>query len=225
MEPKAVDLEELAITDPVAAYGLFLGIPRLPYVSSMSGSFPILIPSDTPQANPDGTLTPQVPVKATLPTGDIAQRTWIDNITYDLKCPNVFANNVFKTQFDAFLKQSPGIDIELKIFAGPKYDIAQGFTPLENLVNLIRADRWPTGWMIERQRTIQGLFKLTQSPGGVPAFILVDEKEVSQGPYNFTVTFNCWQFKDRRIDELEPYYCAQKLFEAGILKYLAPDRK
>ena len=216
MEPRAVDLEELAIVDPVAAYGLLLGIPRVPYTTSMSATFDPMFLTGKPVTPPgSSTIYTPLPIKATLPADDIAQRTWIDNITYDLQCPNVFGDQVFKPMFDAYLKQSPGISVFLEVLAGPKYVLSNGNIPLENLVNLIRSDRWPAGWPLYKQQTIMGLFYLTQTPGNVPAFI--GEEVKSQGPYTVTLSFNCWQFLDHRIDEMSPNVCAQKLRDAGIL--------
>ena len=216
MEPKAIDLEELAIVDPVAAYGLFLGVPQVPYTVSMTATFPAnLNLTDSTQPNVDGTSSPVLPIIATLPADTIAQRTWIDNITYSLQCPNIFADNVFKTLFDAYLKQSPGISVYLEVLAGPKYRISQGKVPLENLVNLIRSDRWPAGWPIYKQQTIQGKFFLTQTPGNVPS--LNGGRGSGFGPYSVTLTFNCWQFLDHTVDNMDATVCAQKLREAGVL--------
>jgi hypothetical protein len=149
-----------------------------------------------------------LPVTASLDAGAIAQRTWIDNINYSLQVPNVFTNQIFKTQSDAALKQSPGISVQLQVYGDPKYPVSPDYTPLENLINLIRSDRWPAGWPLYKQQLIQGLFQLTQAPGGAPA---------GMGPYNFVLSFNGWQFADASLEGVSPQVAACKLREAGLL--------
>ena len=196
MEPKPTNLRLLALSDPVAALGILLGIPRVPFCVSMSGAFSTLA------------VGVGLPVAASLDEGAIAQRTWIDNINYSLQVPNVFTNQVFKTQSDAALKQSPGISVQLQVYGDPKYPVSPDYTPLENLVNLIRSDKWPAGWPLFKQQIIQGLFQLTQAPGGAPA---------GNGPYFFTLTFCGWQFLDSSIDNVTPQNAMAKLREAGLL--------
>lgn len=196
MEPRPINLRLLAMTDPVAALGILLGLDRLPFSMSMSGSFSTLA------------VGIGVPVVASLDEGSLSQRTWIENINYSLQVPNVFTNQIFKTQSDAALKLSPGIDVQLAVYGDPHYPISQGYVPLENLTNLIRSDRWPAGWPLYKQQVIQGLFQLTQAPGGAPS---------NQGPYNFKLTFNGWTFENRSVDNIDPSVAADKLREAGLL--------
>jgi hypothetical protein len=196
MQPRTIDMENLALTDPVACLGILLGIDRIPFQVSMAGSFSTLAPSSGP------------PVQATFSQNAISQRTWVEEITYDLQVPNVFPNQIFKPQFDAMLKASPGIAVQLEVMAGPKYLISPDFTPLESVSHFLQSGKWPAGWPLRKYQTVNGLFLLTQSPGGAPS---------SQGPYNFVLTFSGWQFEDCRFDDMDPECARDKLREAGLL--------
>src|SRR5271166_3838013 len=153
MEPKALNIQELAIYDPVAAYGICLGIPRIPISMNCAGIF-------------SSFAVPQIPVEGDLDT-TIAQRTWIDNITYSLQQPNVFAGNIFKTLYDTMLKQAPGISCQIQVQSGPRYLVSPQFTPLENVAPLLQ-QHYPAGWPLFKQQSIEVNFMLT--PGSLTSF-------------------------------------------------------
>lgn len=192
MQPQASNIRDIAIYDPVTAYGLLLGIPRVPYIFNVRGTFS----SFTIPANPViGDLNID---------GTIAQRTWIEKIDYSLLVPNAFAGNVFKTLWDSQLKQQPGINVKLSIRSGPRYVVSPQFTPLENLAQLW-AVRWPAGWPLYKQQSVQAEFQLTQPPGGT-----------TTPPYTVVLTFSGWQFLDYTVDEITPETARVRLKEAGI---------
>lgn len=191
MEPKPAYIQDLAYMDPIAAYGIILGVPRIPISFNASGSF--------------STATVGTEIDAGLDT-TIAQRTWIDNIQYDLQQPNVFAGQIFKTLYDAMLRQAPGISIRLVVHSGPRYMVSPQFTPLNNFVNL-QASRWPSGWPLFKQQNIEVTFMLTQ---GFPA------SEPNAPPYAITLTLNGWQFLDHTVDEISVDVAACKLRELGF---------
>jgi hypothetical protein len=191
VEPKPQYIQDLAIMDPIAAYGIVLGIPRIPISINASGSF--------------STAALDTPIDAGLDT-TIAQRTWIDNMQYSVQQPNVFPGNIFKTLYDACLRQVPGIGIQCIVHSGPKYLVSLEYTPLENFVNLI-SSRWVSGWPLYKQQNIEVSFILLQ---GYPA------TEPNAPPYNVTLTFNGWQFLDHSCDELSVDVCACKLRELGF---------
>jgi len=192
MEPKPQYIQDLAVMDPIAAYGIVLGIPRIPISINASGSF-------------SSATLGQLPIEAGLDT-TIAQRTWIDNMQYDLQQPNVFAGNIFKTQYDAYLRQAPGISVRCTVHSGPRYLVSPKFTPLNNFVNLI-SSRWVSGWPLYKQQNIEIEFMLTQA---FPA------SEPNAPPYNVVLTFNGWQFLDHTVDEISVDVAACKLRELGF---------
>ena len=187
MEPKPQYIQDLAVMDPIAAYGIVLGIPRIPISINASGSF-------------SSAALGQLPIEAGLDT-TIAQRTWCDNLQYDLQQPNSFAGSVFKTQYDAYLRQAPGVSVRLTVHSGPRYLVSPRFTPLNNFVNLI-SSRWMSGWPLYKQQNVECEFMLTQIPPSVP--------------YVVTLTFNCWSFLDHTIDEVSVDVAACKLRELGF---------
>lgn len=192
MEPKPQYIQDLAIMDPIAAYGIVLGIPRIPISINASGSF-------------SSFALGQTPIEAGLDT-TIAQRTWIDNIQYSLQQPNVFAGSVFKTLSDAMLRAQPGISVRLTVHSGPRYMVSPRFTPIENFVNLM-SSRWTSGWPLYKQQNIEVEFMLTQAPPTISP---------NGPPYNVTLTFNGWQFLDHTVDEISVDVAACKLRELGF---------
>jgi hypothetical protein len=178
MEPRAIHIQDIAIYDPIVAYGIVLGIPRVPISLNACGIF-------------SSFAVPQLPVEGDLDT-TIAQRTWIDNITYSLDQPNVFSGNIFKTLYDAQLKQHPGISTRVTVQSGPRYLVSPQYTPIENFVNMF-ASRYPAGWPLYKLQSIQVDFLLTTPPPSVSP---------NGPPYNVTMTFNGWQFLDHTLDEL-----------------------
>lgn len=192
MEPRAELLRDLALFDPVAAYGIFLGIPRVPISMNATAIFSSFQLGQIVEGDLDTT---------------IAQRTWIDNIAYSIQVPNMFSGNVFKTQYDAYLKLAPGLSVRLTVHSGPKYLVSPQFTPLENFANLIGAARWTMGWPLYKQQSIKVEYLLTQAPSG---------PEPNGPPLSVTTSFNGWQFLDYTIDEIDPRVAADNLRKAGF---------
>jgi len=196
MEPKALNIQELAIYDPVAAYGIVLGIPRIPISMNAAAIF-------------SSFAVPQIPVEGDLDT-TIAQRTWIDNISYSLAQPNVFSGNVFKTLYDAMLKAAPGVSVQVAVHSGPRYLVSPQYTPLENFAPLL-LQRYPAGWPLFKQQSIKVNFMLTAPPPSV---------QPNGPPYVVTMTFNGWQFLDHTLDEMSADKAAACLKSMG---FFVPD--
>lgn len=196
MEPRALHIQDLAIYDPVAAYGIVLGIPRVPISLNASAIF-------------SSFAVPQIPVEGDLDT-TIAQRTWIDNITYSLDQPNCFAGNIFKPLYDAMLKAHPGVSTRVTVQSGPRYLVSPQYTPLENFANMF-ASRYPSGWPLFKQQSIKVDFLLTTPPPAVSP---------NGPPYNVTLTFTGWQFLDHTLDELSANKAAECL---RLMGFWVPD--
>lgn len=191
MEPRPQYIQDIAALDPIAAFGIVLGVPRIPISINASGSF--------------STAAVGEQIEAALDT-TIAQRTWIDNLQYDLQQPNVFAGQIFKTLYDAMLRQAPGISVQAQVQGGPRYLVSPKFTPLNNFVNLINS-RWLAGWPLFKQQSILITFLLTQA---FPA------SEPNSPPYDVTLTFNGWQFLDHTVDEVAVDVAAAELRKMGF---------
>lgn len=192
MQPIPVNIQELAIYDPIAAYGIVLNIPRVPIVMNVPAVF-------------SSFAIPQVPVVGALDTV-IATRTWIDKIDYSLQQPNVFSGNVFKSLYDAMLKAQPGVSIRMQVNSGPRYVSSTTFVPLENFANLF-ASQWPAGWPLFKQQSIAVDFQLTASPPAV---------DPNGPPYIVTLTIAGWQFLDQSIDNLSAQKAGECLRKMGF---------
>jgi len=201
MEPKAVGILDIALWDPIAAYGIITGMPRIPVQMNCTASF-------------NSFSLDQIPVEGDLDT-TICNRVWISRIDYSLALPNVFAGNIFKTLSDAMLRVGqPGVGVKCTVHGGPRYTITPNFTPLENFTNVI-TDMWPAGWPLYRNQSIKTEFVLTGSPPSTAPNV---------PPYNITVTFTGWQFLDPTIDEMSVDDARARLHKMGVPTITPPMR-
>jgi hypothetical protein len=194
MEPQLI--QDLAIWDPIAAYGMLLQIPRVPIAMSARATFSSL-------------SVPQPVVKGALDT-TIATRTWIDNMSFDLSLPNAFSGQVFQTMYMSRLREHPGIEVRMVVYSGPKYVISINNTPISNLVNQF-ASRWPRGWCLYKQQQIGVDFDLIDPP---------TLTSPNGPPYSITLTFNGWQFLDPSLDDMGADVAAAQLRKMG---FCVPD--
>jgi len=192
MQPQAERIQDIALYDPIAAYGMALGIPRVPIVMNCVGTFSTF-------------AVPQPPIEGDLDT-TIATRTWIDNIQYSILVPNVFSGNIFKTLYDAMLKVQPGISVQVAVQSGPRYIVSVNFTPLEGLASML-ASRWPAGWPLYKQQSIATKFMLTQPQPSTGA---------NGPPMTVTLTFAGWQFLDQTLDAITANQAAAELKKMGF---------
>ena len=188
MEPTPVDIAKLALTDPVSAYALMLGVPRTPYFMTAQGTFSSLALN-------------QLPIDAPIDS-TVSQRTWICRIDFALQCPNAFPANALQSLYIASLKASPGVSVTINVLSGPKYDLAPFPTPLENVTNAFN-DTWPSGWLLYPQQSIKVSYQLTAAPAAAP--------------YTIATTFSGWQFLDPTVDTMCADEAVAKLAQAGIV--------
>lgn len=192
MQPKAEFIRDIALWDPVAAYGILTHIPRIPIFMNTRVSFTSFVV--------DG-----VPISAALDQ-TVSSRIWIQDIRFSVRQPNVFAGTSQKTQYDAALKQSPGVDARITVYSGPRYMPAIEYVPLENLADTIIAI-YPSGWPLFKQQSIKTEFVLAQAPPAVTP---------NAPPYNICLTFRGWQFLDHTLDEMDAHCAADLLRKAGF---------
>jgi hypothetical protein len=189
--PDYSSIRDLAMVDPVSAYAILMGVPRVPFSASMVASFSALTVGGTP-------------ISASLDQ-EIYQRTWIEGFSYQLQMPQSFPGQILKTQWDAGLKQAPNcVSAQFQVQGGPKYLANPEFVPLENWVDIFHTS-WPRGWPIYKFQSMLGLFVLTAIPGGNNA-----------PPLNVTVTMRGWQFLDPSAEEIPADTCARRLRAAGF---------
>jgi hypothetical protein len=203
MEPRGnPTIEAVAAHDPVAALAMALHIPRVPYSWTLNAQF-----ADTTNFTETIEADQQQP---------LSQRTWIENIEYNILLPgtaggtNFFAGQILQPLAVASLRYSTGVVVRVWAYDAPKFVIAQDWTPIENLLSNIKQN-WMAGWRIERQGALKVDMQLTQGPAST---------NTNVGPMTVNVTFNGFQFFDPFIDLCPPEAAAEALREAG---YCLPD--
>ena len=184
-----IDIKNLALYAPKFAYGLVVGVPRVPFVVDV----PIQFSSSVVNAPPvvqsfDNNLT---------------QDTVITRVSYNLFQQNTFPGSPFQSLYFNQLKQSgqTGVGIQLDVYGGPKYSINDDFTDLGNLYDVL-ASTWPEGWPLAKQSNVKVSAILTQTPVSVP--------------FNVTLTFLGIQLLDKSIDDLSDEECRKRLRTLGI---------
>lgn len=188
-----VPLQELALRDPIAAYGRLLGMLAKPV-------------SFNAQAKFSSFALNQVPIVEPLDE-QLQSRTWIDNATFELQIPNAFVGSVFLPTALKDLKASPGVSVRIQVMSGPRELITPNFTPLENFATTDKVN-WLRGTQIARNQQIQTEFMLTAIPFNDSS---------NTPPYIINMTYNCWQFDDGCCDEITCAEAQAILCKAGII--------
>lgn len=187
MLPRDHDVANLALYAPRVAYALIAGVPRVPFV----GDFPIQFTSSTVEAPP---------LLVSLPN-NLTQDTLVERISFSLYQQNSFPGSPFQSLYFRDLKESTGVGILMQVFGGPKYNVNDTFTPLENLADVL-AITWPQGWPLYKQSNVKLSAVLLQTPTTVP--------------YDVMVTLLGWQFLDKAMDDLSDAEARARLNKLGI---------
>lgn len=187
MLPRDTDIRNLALYAPRIAYGLVAGVPRVPFL----GDLPIQFSSATVDAPP---------VIASL-QNNITQDTLIERVSFSLFQENSFTGSPFQSLYFSQLKASSGVGVLVQVFGGPKYNINDVFTPLENLADIL-AVTWPNGWPLAKQSNVKFSAILTQTPASVP--------------YDVNVTLLGWQFLDKAMDDMSDAEARARLRKLGF---------
>lgn len=189
MQPKSYDVKTLALWAPKIAYGMAVGVPRVPVVLDI----PIQFSSSTVNA----------PSVVASFQNNLAQDTYIERVSYNLFQQNTFPGSPFQSLYFNQLKQSGqiGVGIRMDVFGAPKYAINDDFTDLGNLADVF-AMTWPEGWPLYKQENVKVAAILLQTPVSVP--------------FNVTITFLGWQFNSKDLDDLSDEDCRFRLRKLGF---------
>ncbi len=189
MAPHDETVRNLALYAPKLAYGMVVGVPRVPFVVDI----PIQFSSSTVNAPPvvqsfDNNLT---------------QDTMIERVSYNLFQQNSFPGSPFQSLYFNQLKQSgqTGVGVQVQVFGSPKYVISDNFTDLGNLADVFSAT-WPNGWLLLKQNNVKISAILTQTPVSVP--------------FNILVTFLGWQLLEKSVEDLSDSEARARLRKLGI---------
>jgi len=189
MAPHDESIRNLALYMPKLAYGMVVGVPRVPFVVDI----PIQFSSSTVNAPP---------VVQNL-DNNLTQDTIIERVSYNLFQQNTFPGSPFQSLYFNMLKQSgaTGVGVQLQVFGGPKYVVSNQFVDLGNLADVL-AVAWPNGWPLPKQSNVKVSAILTQTPVSVP--------------FNVTLTLLGWQLLDKTIDDLSDQEARARLRKLGI---------
>lgn len=189
MSIQAQNVKDLALWAPKLAYGMIVGVPRVPFVVDI----PIQFSSSTVNAPP---------VVQNF-QNNLTQDTVIERVSYNLFQQNSFPGSPLQSLYFSQLKQSgqTGVGVQLAVFGGPKYQISDSFTDLGNLSDVF-ATTWPSGWPLLKQSNVKISAILTQTPVSVP--------------YNILITFLGWQLLDKTIEDLSDQEARARLRKLGI---------
>jgi hypothetical protein len=186
-QPKDQDIRNLALWAPKIAYGLVVGVPRVPFVDDI----PLQFSSSTVNAPP---LVDSF-------QNNLTQDTLIEKISYTLFQPNSYPGSPFQSLYFSQLKAQTGVGIQMQVFGSPKYAITDTYVDLANLADVM-AVTWPEGWPIPKQANVKVSAILQQTPVSVP--------------FDINITFLGWQFLDKVLDDLADSEARARLRKLGI---------
>src|SRR5271155_324724 len=183
------DIKNLALYAPKFAYGLIIGVPRVPFLVDVPIQFSSSVVSAPPVI---GTFD-----------NNLTQDTLITRVSYNLFQQNSFPGSPFQSLYFNQLKQSgqTGVGIQMDVYGGPKYSINDDFTDMGNLFDVF-AVTWPEGWPLYKQSNVKVSAILTQTPVSVPL--------------NVTLTFMGIQLLDKSVDDLSAEECRNRLRKLGF---------
>ncbi len=189
MSPHAQNIKDLALWAPRLAYGLIVGVPRVPFIVDIQLQFS----SSTVNAPP---------VVASF-DNNLSQDTVIERISYNLFQQNSFPGSPFQSVYFNNLKQSgqTGVGVQMQVFSSPKYAVNSEYTDLGNLIDVFGVT-WPSGWFLEKQANVKVSAILTQTPVSVP--------------FNVTLTFLGWQMLEKSISDLSDQEARARLRKLGL---------
>lgn len=189
MQPRDDQIRNLALWAPKIAYGMIVGVPRVPFIADI----PIQFSSSTVNAPP---------VVQNL-DNNLTQDTIIERVSFNLFQPNSFPGSPFQSLFSNQQKQSgaTGVGVQMSVYGGPRYDVNSAFTDLGNLADVF-ALTWPQGWPLQKQSNVKISAILTQTPVSVP--------------FNVTVTLLGWQSLSKELDDMSDSEARSRLRKLGI---------
>ena len=187
MQPRDVDIRNLALYSPRIAYGYVAGVPRVPF----SVDVPIQFTSSVVDAPP---------IVASF-DNNLTQDTIIDNVSFTLFQQNSFPGSPFQSLYFNQLKGQTGVGVKVTVFGGPKYEISDPPVELANLFNVIKI-AWPSGWVLFKQSNIRISAVLFQTPVSVP--------------FDVHILFSGFSFLDKVMDDMSDSDARCRLRKLGI---------
>lgn len=131
----------LAAGSPRLALARAIGVRFAPYMINVKADF-------------DSTDTTLIP--ATGSDVRISQDTIVDCMVLEVLNESNTANlSVFQPQSDYFYTFQSGLEATLDVQGAPRYSVADRFTPLKTLCDLVSGtSHWPAGWILTYQQQL-----------------------------------------------------------------------
>lgn len=188
MQPNSdINIRELALWAPRIAYGLVVGVPRVPVVLDI----PLQFTSSAVDAPP---------LSASF-DNNLTQDTVVEKVSFTLFQQNSFPGSPFQSLYFNQLKGQTGVGVQMQVYGGPKYVVNDTFIDLANIADVL-AVAYPAGWPLFKQSNVKLLAILTQTPVSVP--------------FDVNVSFLAWQMLDKTIDDISDAEARDRLKKMGI---------
>ena len=188
MQPNGdINIDQLAKWAPRIAYGLAVGVPRVPVVLDI----PIQFTSSAVNAPP---------LVASF-DNNLTQDTMIEKVSFTLFQQNSFPGSPLQSLYFSQLKGQTGVGVKCDVYGGPKYALTDTFIDLANFADVM-AVTWPAGWPLSKQSNVKVSAILTQTPVSVP--------------FDVNITFLGWQMLDKTIDSISDDEARARLKKMGF---------
>lgn len=181
------DIKNLALYAPRIAFAMIAGVPRVPFVVDIPIQF--------------STAAVSAPPIVASFNNNLAQDTVIERVSFSLFQQNTFSGSLFQSLYFSQLKASSGVAVQMSVYGGPRYNVNDAFTPLENIADVL-AITWPQGWPLYKQSNVKVTATLFQPPFSTP--------------YDVNLSFLGWQFLDNNIDAMSDSEARARLRKLGI---------
>lgn len=177
----------LAAGSPRLALAKAMGVPLAPYIINVRATFDDVDTADVPSQGAD--------VK-------VSQDTLVDSLVVRTTLDRT-AQGQFDNLNDYFGNFQNGIEATLDVQGAPRYTVAENFTPLSTLADVINGNaRWPGGWILTYQ---QQLFMSFHSRITLPA-----------APVTVVCTFRTWVPTNDMFVLMPTRDAVARLAECGI---------
>ncbi len=164
-----------------------------------------------------GAANTQIPFQALQ--GIVEVDLWIRKVTYTVRRPNAFANNIFKAQSDYYNRLNPNIDFTMVVKSYCRYVISPDPTPLENIEQVFECV-CPVGFVLGCSTQISGNFT------NLRAFSDGTNNTPDEIPTNVVITLHGVRLPTR-YDQCSVSEAAVRMQKMGLLTegYYGPDKQ
>ena len=183
------EIKNLALYQPKMAYGLVVGVPRVPFLVEIPFQF-------------SSSVVNAIPIVQSF-DNNLTQDTIIQRVAFSVFQQNSFPGSPFQSLYFNQLKQSGqiGVGIQVDVYGGVKYSCSDTFIDAGSFFDVL-ATTWPGGWPLPKQSNVKVSAILTQTPVSVP--------------YTFSLIFQGFQLLDKAVDDLSDAECRSRLRKLGI---------